>query len=175
MVSFSCEGCNDTMVKKKVAPHINWCQSAVTCIDCGKTFDGQTFKQHNQCMTEDEKYQGKLYQPKTPKVKESEPRKVEEEPKEEKAKKEDTKEKTKDSKKAKDSKAKDSKAKDSKSKDSKSKHKESKSKPAPQPVRVTKQKSLKKVLKQLRKEHDLKEEDLLERIALTPEGQLVLN
>lgn len=37
-----------------------------TCIDCGKEFEGFEFQNHNECKTEAEKYQGKLYQPKAP-------------------------------------------------------------------------------------------------------------
>lgn len=68
MVSFSCESCNETIIKKKVAAHLGRCRAPVSCIDCSETFSGQTFKDHNQCMTENEKYQGKLYKPRpTPK------------------------------------------------------------------------------------------------------------
>lgn len=64
MVSFSCEACNETIIKKKVQQHLGRCHAPVTCIDCSATFQGHTYKDHNQCMTEDQKYQGKLYKPK---------------------------------------------------------------------------------------------------------------
>lgn len=70
MVSFSCEVCNDTLVKKKLMGHFNRCpQAYFTCIDCNTTFQGMDFQKHTQCITEDQKYQGKLYKPKEKAVK----------------------------------------------------------------------------------------------------------
>ena len=31
-----------------------------TCVECGKTFGGFEYKEHNECMTEVQKYQGKF-------------------------------------------------------------------------------------------------------------------
>lgn len=63
MVTFNCEVCNATVPKKNTEKHYGKCPDAYyTCIDCSKTFDdGVSYKDHTQCMTEDEKYQGALY------------------------------------------------------------------------------------------------------------------
>ncbi|AQZ14657.1 YCR087C-A [Zygosaccharomyces parabailii] len=63
MVTFNCEVCNATVPKKNSEKHYYKCPDAYyTCIDCSKTFeDGVSYKQHTQCLTEDEKYQGALY------------------------------------------------------------------------------------------------------------------
>ncbi|KAH3670546.1 hypothetical protein OGAPHI_001061 [Ogataea philodendri] len=58
MVSFSCEVCNDTVIKKKLAIHQRQCQGAYfTCIDCNKTFYNNEHVQHTSCITEVEKYE----------------------------------------------------------------------------------------------------------------------
>lgn len=63
MVSFSCEVCNETLIKKKVKNHR--CRNAAyTCLDCSKTFYGDEYNQHNQCISEAEKYEKSLYNPK---------------------------------------------------------------------------------------------------------------
>ncbi|KAF2749618.1 hypothetical protein M011DRAFT_397486 [Sporormia fimetaria CBS 119925] len=68
MVSFSCEGCGDVLTKKKLDPHRNRCYGATfTCIDCMVHFQGTSYRSHTSCMTEDQKYQGKLYREKKPK------------------------------------------------------------------------------------------------------------
>ncbi|KAH3675049.1 hypothetical protein WICMUC_002881 [Wickerhamomyces mucosus] len=65
MVTFSCEICNESMLKKKADQHSQRCRGAYfTCIDCSTTFQGNDHKQHTQCITEDEKYQKALYRPK---------------------------------------------------------------------------------------------------------------
>ncbi|KAF2441250.1 hypothetical protein P171DRAFT_92683 [Karstenula rhodostoma CBS 690.94] len=62
MVSFSCEGCGDVLTKKKLDPHRNQCYGAsYTCLDCMVHFDGTSYRAHTSCITEDQKYQGKLY------------------------------------------------------------------------------------------------------------------
>lgn len=63
MVTFNCEVCNDTVPKKNTEKHYYRCPNAYyTCIDCSKTFDdGVSYKQHTQCISEDEKYQKALY------------------------------------------------------------------------------------------------------------------
>jgi hypothetical protein len=33
----------------------------LTCVDCSKDFEGEAFRAHTSCMSEAEKYQGKLY------------------------------------------------------------------------------------------------------------------
>lgn len=65
MVTFSCEVCNESMLKKKADQHTSRCYGAYfTCIDCSTTFNGTDYRQHTQCITEDQKYQGALYRPK---------------------------------------------------------------------------------------------------------------
>lgn len=83
MVSFSCESCNETVIKKKCQQHSQWCRGAVfTCIDCYQLFPGQLFKDHTSCITEAQKVEGKLYKPKNKKQQQQQPAKKEE-PKEE--------------------------------------------------------------------------------------------
>ena len=63
MVSFQCENCGDTVKKAKLEQHARSCRpfKGFTCIDCMKTFQQGEYQKHTQCMTEAEKYQGKLY------------------------------------------------------------------------------------------------------------------
>ena len=62
MVSFVCDACQSTLKKNKVQPHSYSCGShSFSCIDCGVTFDSHSVNQHNSCVSEAEKYQGKLY------------------------------------------------------------------------------------------------------------------
>ncbi|KAJ8102953.1 hypothetical protein POJ06DRAFT_246154 [Lipomyces tetrasporus] len=62
MVSFSCEVCNDTVVKKKLMQHRGSCHGAhFTCLDCQTTFQGLDFQKHTSCISEAEKYQKSLY------------------------------------------------------------------------------------------------------------------
>lgn len=62
MVSFSCEVCNDTVIKKKLDQHRLKCHGAFfTCIDCSTTFQGTNYRQHTSCITEAEKYEKGLY------------------------------------------------------------------------------------------------------------------
>lgn len=62
MVSFSCEVCNDTVVKKKLDQHRQRCHGAYfTCIDCSTTFSGSDYRNHTQCISEAEKYEKALY------------------------------------------------------------------------------------------------------------------
>ncbi|KAF2630882.1 hypothetical protein BU25DRAFT_250465 [Macroventuria anomochaeta] len=68
MVSFSCENCGDVLTKKKLDPHRNQCYGAsYTCLDCMVHFPGTSYRTHTACITEDQKYQGKLYKEKKPK------------------------------------------------------------------------------------------------------------
>ncbi|KAF2655366.1 hypothetical protein K491DRAFT_598985 [Lophiostoma macrostomum CBS 122681] len=65
MVSFSCENCGDVLTKKKLDGHRNQCYGAsYTCLDCMVHFQGTAYKSHTSCITEDQKYQGKLYKDK---------------------------------------------------------------------------------------------------------------
>lgn len=62
MVSFSCEVCNDTVIKKKLDGHKQRCRGAYfTCIDCSTTFNGNDYRQHTSCISEAEKYEKALY------------------------------------------------------------------------------------------------------------------
>lgn len=62
MVSFSCEVCNDTVIKKKLDQHTQRCRGAYfTCIDCSTTFSGTEYRGHTQCISEAEKYEKALY------------------------------------------------------------------------------------------------------------------
>ncbi|KAK6453623.1 LYAR-type C2HC zinc finger-domain-containing protein [Scheffersomyces xylosifermentans] len=71
MVSFSCEVCNDTVIKKKLDQHSQRCYGAYfTCIDCSTTFQGTSYRAHTSCISEAEKYEKALYKgpKKTPNV-----------------------------------------------------------------------------------------------------------
>ena len=114
MVSFSCEVCNDTIIKKKLDQHSQRCYGAYfSCIDCSVTFQGTEYRNHTSCISEAEKYEKALYKgPKKQKGKANVPVKKEqkvepkEEPKKEEPKKEEPKEEPKkESKKATKSKA----------------------------------------------------------------------
>lgn len=70
MVTFNCEVCNETVPKKQTEKHFYKCRDAYyTCIDCNKCFDDYDglYKKHTQCISEDQKYMGKLYQDKSKK------------------------------------------------------------------------------------------------------------
>ncbi|CAM9492461.1 unnamed protein product [Choristocarpus tenellus] len=69
MVYFVCETCNETLKKAKVERHFGSCKGCwgMTCIDCNVVFEGQDYREHSSCLTEDQKYQGALY--KAPKAK----------------------------------------------------------------------------------------------------------
>lgn len=102
MVSFSCEVCNDTVLKKKLDAHKQRCNGAYfTCIDCSVTFNGTDYRGHTSCISEAQKYEKGLYKgkknvkPEPKKDVKPEPKKeVNPEPKEsksEKTKKSETK------------------------------------------------------------------------------------
>ena len=66
-MSFICDACGQTVKKSKVEKHYQTeCRncSVLSCIDCGKDFPGDEYAGHTSCISEAEKYQGKLYQPK---------------------------------------------------------------------------------------------------------------
>ena len=63
MVTFICETCHSTIAKKQVEKHcMGKCRDAwhFTCIECSKTLAGYEYKEHNECMTEVQRYQGKF-------------------------------------------------------------------------------------------------------------------
>ena len=67
MVTFTCELCFAILKKQQVDKHcVGKCRNAwaFTCVECGKTFEGFDYKDHNECMTEVQKYQGQFLQKK---------------------------------------------------------------------------------------------------------------
>ncbi|KAJ1805271.1 hypothetical protein LPJ75_005359 [Coemansia sp. RSA 2598] len=62
MVSFVCNHCQETLKKPKLDMHTQRCRYAsFSCIDCGVDFAGTSYRQHTSCISEAEKYEGKLY------------------------------------------------------------------------------------------------------------------
>jgi hypothetical protein len=64
MVNFICDACGQTIKKQKVEKHYQTeCRNCnvLSCIDCGKDFPGDSYASHTSCISEAEKYQGKLY------------------------------------------------------------------------------------------------------------------
>jgi len=64
MVSFTCNACGQTVKKAKVEKHYQTeCRdcTVLSCLDCGKDFYGDEYASHTSCISEAEKYQGKLY------------------------------------------------------------------------------------------------------------------
>lgn len=62
MVYFECQVCNESLKKPKVAKHLEICGSHyVSCIDCSKVFRWDEWEAHTSCMSEAQKYQGKLF------------------------------------------------------------------------------------------------------------------
>lgn len=65
MVYFECSRCNETVKKPKLAKHLMMCgSSTVSCIDCSKVFAWNEWESHTTCISEAQKYQGKLFQEK---------------------------------------------------------------------------------------------------------------
>ena len=62
MAVFICECCGATLKKQQIERHCFKCRNAwaFTCVECGLTFEGNAYKEHNQCMTEVQKFQGKF-------------------------------------------------------------------------------------------------------------------
>jgi len=62
MVTFVCEGCNETLKKAVVARHACVARGAgATCVDCSRTFYGAEHAAHTSCVSEAEKHQKGLY------------------------------------------------------------------------------------------------------------------
>ena len=62
MVWFDCE-CGESLKKPSVAKHFMHKRcSRVSCVDCSVTFEGNDFELHTKCISEAQKYMGKLYQ-----------------------------------------------------------------------------------------------------------------
>ena len=63
MVTLMCECCGATLKKQQVDKHcMTVCRSAwaFTCIECMVTMEGMAYKEHNECMTESQKFAGKF-------------------------------------------------------------------------------------------------------------------
>lgn len=66
MVVFACNHCGESLKKNHVDKHKFRCSKiiSVSCMDCHKDFNEETFNGHTQCVTEAERYSGKDYKPK---------------------------------------------------------------------------------------------------------------
>ncbi|XP_041639105.1 cell growth-regulating nucleolar protein [Cheilinus undulatus] len=66
MVFFTCNGCGESLKKAQVDKHVNICRGCqvLSCIDCGKDFWGDDYKNHVKCISEDQKYGGKGFEAK---------------------------------------------------------------------------------------------------------------
>ncbi len=62
MVFFICDVCNECLKKAKVEQHTYQCRQAhyFHCMDCNQRFDNQTYKAHQTCLTESQKYEGQF-------------------------------------------------------------------------------------------------------------------
>ncbi|XP_016108804.1 cell growth-regulating nucleolar protein [Sinocyclocheilus grahami] len=66
MVVFTCGACGESLKKARVEKHVLKCRACqvLSCIDCSKDFWGDDYKNHNKCISEDQKYGGKDFQAK---------------------------------------------------------------------------------------------------------------
>ncbi|XP_077386171.1 cell growth-regulating nucleolar protein [Festucalex cinctus] len=66
MVFFTCNACGESLKKVQVDKHVTMCRGCqvLSCIDCGKDFWGDDYKNHIKCISEDQKYGGKGYEAK---------------------------------------------------------------------------------------------------------------
>ncbi|XP_068450789.1 cell growth-regulating nucleolar protein [Clinocottus analis] len=66
MVFFTCNACGESLKKAQVDKHVGMCRGCqvLSCIDCGKDFWGDDYKNHLKCISEDQKYGGKGYEAK---------------------------------------------------------------------------------------------------------------
>ncbi|XP_051933116.1 cell growth-regulating nucleolar protein isoform X1 [Hippocampus zosterae] len=69
MVFFTCNACGESLKKNQVDKHVAMCRGCqvLSCIDCGKDFWGDDYKNHIKCISEDQKYGGKGYEAKAAK------------------------------------------------------------------------------------------------------------
>ncbi|NXJ50475.1 LYAR protein, partial [Spizaetus tyrannus] len=67
MVVFTCNACGESVKKAQVEKHVNICRNCqcLSCMDCGKDFWGDDYKEHVKCVSEDQKYGGKDFEAKT--------------------------------------------------------------------------------------------------------------
>lgn len=64
MVVFTCNTCGESVKKTAVEKHyMTKCRNCevLSCMDCGKDFHGDAYKEHTSCVSENEKYGGKDY------------------------------------------------------------------------------------------------------------------
>uniref|UniRef100_A0A8C5LWZ7 Cell growth-regulating nucleolar protein n=1 Tax=Leptobrachium leishanense TaxID=445787 RepID=A0A8C5LWZ7_9ANUR len=66
MVFFTCNACGESLKKAQVEKHRSICRNCqcLSCIDCGKDFWGEDYKNHLKCISEDQKYGGKDFEAK---------------------------------------------------------------------------------------------------------------
>ncbi|KAK2862436.1 hypothetical protein Q5P01_001969 [Channa striata] len=66
MVFFTCNACGESLKKAQVDKHVAMCRGCqvLSCIDCGKDFWGNDYKNHIKCISEDQKYGGKGFEAK---------------------------------------------------------------------------------------------------------------
>lgn len=66
MVVFTCNACGESVKKAQVEKHVNKCRGCqvLSCMDCGKDFCGEDYRNHIKCITEDQKYGGKAFEAK---------------------------------------------------------------------------------------------------------------
>ncbi|KAM6220802.1 cell growth-regulating nucleolar protein [Rhynchocyon petersi] len=64
MVFFTCNACGESVKKAQVDKHVTVCRQCqcLSCIDCGRDFWGDDYKNHVKCISEDQKYGGKGYE-----------------------------------------------------------------------------------------------------------------
>ncbi|CAL8338130.1 unnamed protein product [Lota lota] len=67
MVFFTCNACGESLKKAAVEKHVNMCRGCevLSCIDCGKDFWGNDYRNHIKCISEDQKYGGKGFEAKS--------------------------------------------------------------------------------------------------------------
>jgi len=67
MVWFDC-ACGESVKKPQVAKHMLHCwQCLFTCVDCKQQFNSETYVAHTSCMSEAQRFQGKLWDPESEK------------------------------------------------------------------------------------------------------------
>lgn len=66
MVVFTCNHCGESLKKNTVDKHKFRCRKSisVSCMDCFKDFNEESYSSHTQCITEAERYSVKDYKPK---------------------------------------------------------------------------------------------------------------
>ncbi|KRX49206.1 Cell growth-regulating nucleolar protein [Trichinella murrelli] len=60
MVFFTCNGCGESVKKVQVVRHRMRCRRSyvVSCMDCGRDFQGEEYNTHKKCISEEAKYSG---------------------------------------------------------------------------------------------------------------------